>query len=400
MNRDPVGPLDQRLYHRAAEERAQPARARPPDDDLGDVGAPGIAQQFARHVAAGQTLDPAVELPRQGDRLFDPVAGRTGGTARRLHMHRHPGRAELVGEAPAMAHQGRPEIAGADADQDALPRRPRPVDGVGLHVADHLLVDLLGHAAQGEFAQRGEVAGAEEPLQRRAGHLRHVDLALVQPVDELGRSQVDQLDLVGALEHPVRQGFLHPHAGDAGDHVVQAVEMLDVEGGLHVDAGLEQLLHVLPALRVPTVGRVGVGELVDQDQGRAAGERGVDVEFLQQVSAIEDRAARQQFEALDQGLGLLATVRLGQTDHHVGPAVAQPPRSLQHGVGLPDPRRHAEIDLEATAPLARRRGEQGVGMWTAGFGRFAHRLIISWINRRRAGPAPGSAPARSPGARR
>jgi hypothetical protein len=41
--------------------------------------------------------------------------------------------------------------------------------------------------------------------------------------------------------------------------------MLDVERGPDVDARIEKLLDILPPLRVPTIGRIGVGELVDDD---------------------------------------------------------------------------------------------------------------------------------------
>ena len=55
--------------------------------------------------------------------------------------------------------------------------------------------------------------------------------------------------------------------------------MLDVERGPDVDAGRDQLLHVLPALGMAAVGRVGVGEFVDDDQLRLALQGRVDVEF-------------------------------------------------------------------------------------------------------------------------
>ncbi len=46
-----------------------------------------------------------------------------------------------------------------------------------------------------------------------------------------------------------------------------------------VDAGVEQFLDVLPALGVARAGRVGVRQLVDQDQRRLARQRGVEVEL-------------------------------------------------------------------------------------------------------------------------
>ena len=75
-------------------------------------------------------------------------------------------------------------------------------------------------------------------------------------------------------------------AGDLGDDVVQAFDVLDVERRPDVDAGGEQLLDILPALRMPRAFGVGVGQLVDQDQLRLPRQRGVEIEFAQRHAAI------------------------------------------------------------------------------------------------------------------
>ena len=62
--------------------------------------------------------------------------------------------------------------------------------------------------------------------------------------------------------------------------------MLDVERRDDVDAGVEQLLDVLPALLVAAAGHVGVGQLVDEHPFRAAGEDGVDVHLLERRAAV------------------------------------------------------------------------------------------------------------------
>ena len=54
-----------------------------------------------------------------------------------------------------------------------------------LHVAAHLRVDALGGAAQRQLAQRVEVAGLEEVLERALGLLGDVDLALLEALGEL-----------------------------------------------------------------------------------------------------------------------------------------------------------------------------------------------------------------------
>jgi hypothetical protein len=60
------------------------------------------------------------------------------------------------------------------------------------------------------------------------------------------------------------------HAGDPLDDVVERLQVLNVERGEHGAARVEDLLHVLPVLRVPRTGRVGVRELVDEHDLRRA----------------------------------------------------------------------------------------------------------------------------------
>ena len=112
-------------------------------------------------------------------------------------------------------------------------------------------IDAVCRAAQRQFAQGQQVRLAEEALGRRRGLVREVDAPRLQAREEIIRGQVDQLDLVGLVEDAVRQGFLLAHPGDAGNHVAEALEVLHVDGGPDADAGLEQFLDVLPALRMP-----------------------------------------------------------------------------------------------------------------------------------------------------
>ena len=143
-----------------------------------------------------------------------------------------------------------------------------PGDGARLHVLEQLLVDALGRAPQGQLAQGREVGGREIVLERALGLLGNVDLAFLEALDQVVGRQVDELDGVGAVEDGVGHGLAHAHARDLRHDVVQALDVLDVDGGVDVDAGVQQLLDVLVALGMPAAGDVGVGELVDQDQAR------------------------------------------------------------------------------------------------------------------------------------
>ena len=141
-------------------------------------------------------------------------------------------------------------------------------------------------------------------LERALGLLRNVDLALFQPLDQIVGRQIDQLDGVGAIEHRVRDGFAHAHMGDLRDDVVEAFDVLDIDGGVDVDAAAHQLFDVEIALRMAAALRVGVRKLVDQHDLRPAGDDGVEVHLLEPLAFVLDAPARNDFEPGQQRLGL------------------------------------------------------------------------------------------------
>ena len=112
------------------------------------------------------------------------------------------------------------------------------------------VVDPVGGPQQRQLAQRVEVAGAEVVRQGGVDLLGRVDVAVGQaPPQRLG-GHVLQLDLVGRADDGVRHGLALRYAGDLLDHVVDRLQVLDVDGGDDVDPGSQQLLDVLPALGV------------------------------------------------------------------------------------------------------------------------------------------------------
>ena len=251
-----------------------------------------------------------------------------------------------VRQALGVAHQAGGARVLADADQDPLAGRPRARDGMRLHVGEELLVDPLGGAAEGELAERGQIARREVVRQRPRRLLGDIDLAFLQPLDEVVRRQVDELDGVGAVEDGVGHGLAHADAGDLRDDVVEALDVLDVEGGIDVDAVGEELLDVEVALRVAAPRRVGVGELVDQRELRPARQEAVEVHLLERPALIVDALARQDGQAVEQRLGLLAAVGLDHADDDVDPVAQLGAGRLQHLVGLADAGGGADEDLQ------------------------------------------------------
>ena len=265
-------------------------------------------------------------------------------------MHGQQVTARRPGRDPRGAPDQRVALrAAGERDDDPLPGLPGALDAVRGPVGLQALVHLVREPQQGQLAQRGQVPGAEVVGQRRVDLLRGVDVPVRHPPPQRLRRHVDQLDLVGGADHGVGDGFPLRHAGDLLHHVVERLEVLDVDGGDHVDAGVEQFFDVLPALLVTRPGHVGVRELVDQRDLRVAGQHGVEVHLLERRPAVGHPLARDDLHAVEQRLGVRAAVRLGEGDHHVGAALGPAVALAQHGEGLADPGGGAEVDAEEAA---------------------------------------------------
>src|SRR5208337_5555149 len=99
-------------------------------------------------------------------------------------------------------------------------------------------------------------------------------------------------DFVRFIENSIRQRFLLTDSGNSGDHVIEALEMLHIERRPDADAGVQQFLDVLPALGMArkwlALGDIGMRQLVDEDRGGSAFQRGVEIEFASRDSPVAD----------------------------------------------------------------------------------------------------------------
>ena len=299
----------------------------------------------------------------QTERLCDSVLSVVGEgvVPGGMHVHRNPRHSRTLRHATRRADQLARNRGLVDTDEEPILGRPRPGNGVCAHVCRHLGVDALGGDAHGELAQGREIALAEEMLNGAGDLIADVDLAFAQALDQVLGWQVDQLDLIGELQHLVREGLADADAGDALHDVVQALEVLDVERGEDIDPCGQQFLDVLMALHMSAALDVGMGELVDNGELRLAPEQRVEVHLGEDAAAIAKLAARQDVEAAQQRLGLRPAVGLDDADDHVRAFLAPLTRGLEHGVGLADAGVGAEENLEPAAPLLLRLLQQRFG---------------------------------------
>jgi hypothetical protein len=322
---------------RTGERRLQPAAARCADDELRRVHGSREADERGGDVVAHDLVVGAAELlderplPGEGLRVAraQPVL--------RRDVHREQVAAgRSCGDARTASQQRLALGAARERHDDALARLPGRLDALLGAIAAQRLVDLVGEPQQRELAQRREVAEPEVVRQRGVDALGRVHASAREPVAQRLRRQVDDLDRVGLAQHVVGDRLALRDARDALHDVVQRLDVLDVHGRHDVDAGREQLVHVLPALGVAPARRVRVRELVDERDARRAGQHGVEVHVVEPHAAVLAVASRHDLETLDHRGRRGAAVRLDEGDDDVGALGAQPPALLEHRVGLAD----------------------------------------------------------------
>ena len=353
----------------------RPAQPFPParllglaDHNLRHVARAGVVDQFLGDVLPAKGDRFSAELLGQPQRLHDAVAVGLAqvGLGGRFDIRRDPLGANTCRQPFAGAHKSRRQRAGADADQQPFHCRPQFAHAIFAAEILHLRIDALGGSAQGQLAQGDQVSLAEEIARGPLGHLALVDLPLMNALQQLIGRSVDQLDLIRLFQHRIGQRFAHDDAGDALHHVVEALDVLDVERGVDVDARFEQFHDILPALGMAHARRVGVGQLVNEDQRGMALQGGVEIEFLQPDIFVFDEVVRQQFHAEQEGFGIGPRVRLGIADDDIRPLGRPVAAFFEHGVGFPDAGRGAEEDLQlpalGLALLLLDLGKQGVGI--------------------------------------
>src|SRR6185312_16809812 len=105
--------------------------------------------------------------------------------------------------------------------------------------------------------------------------------------------------------------------------------------------------------------------LVDHDRSWVARECGIEVEFVELLSAVENLATREDRETLQQLCSLGAAVRFDEPDDNVDAGRGKAARPVEHRECLADTGCSAEKDGQLAFARGRRSSEQGVWIRTA-----------------------------------
>ncbi len=172
-----------------------------------------------------------------------------------------------------------------------------------------------------------------------------------EPAPQRFRCDVDQLDLSCFSDDFVGHGFALLDAGDLGDDVVEALQVLNVERRDHGDPGIKQRFDVLPPLGIDAARDIAMRIFVDQRHLRPTPQHRVDIEFREQGSAVGNVVRRNDFDAFDEFADLLAAVRLHYRRDDVGAALQPAMRLAEHRAGLADSGGRAEVDAQLATSL-------------------------------------------------
>ena len=282
----------------------------------------------------------------------------------RLDAHHRPRHTTAFGDTAAGAHEVLRLSPPVDGDHHMA------LNGKVAQPARHarlaqIHVDVLRDRLHREFAERRQVGRREKRLQRLGRLFGKIDLALIEPFDQFARRQVHQPDVAQPDKHRVRHGLADPYAGYLVDHIVQAFQVLDIDGGVDVDAGVEQLIDVLPATFMATARRIAVSQFVHESHRRPASQQGVEIHLLEQASLVFDPPSRDQGQAVNQRLRFASSMRLDDTNDDIRALTMQLACSGQHGVGLADSRRRTEKHREPARRLTAQFLDQGVRLLCA-----------------------------------
>lgn len=136
---------------------------------------------------------------------------------------------------------------------------------------------------------------------------------------------------------------------------------------------------------MPAARRIGVRKFVHQRDSRATCDQCIEVHFLKKLVFVLKPFARNDLEAVEQGLRLKPPVGLDGADNDIDASFQLCSRIFQHSVGFADARSRADKNLQAAGLTFLRRAASSRA---SGEGRCSElrAFVAIWHSSPRAGP--------------
>ena len=209
------------------------------------------------------------------------------------------------------------------------------------------MIHRVRHLPQSQFAQGDQVRRPKEIIQRALRPFQRINIATFHAGLQSLRSEIGHYDLSCPLHHPVRNGLAHLHSSELPDRGSQALDVLHVHGGNHVDSGVQQLQNVFITLAVLAALNVGVGQFVYRARFAACAPGSRPHPFLRKPCLCTRFSFEGRIPSGRPGpQSRLAAMSLHHADNDVLATAAAANALAQHLIGLSYARRVAQKKLE------------------------------------------------------
>ncbi|OPY08805.1 MAG: hypothetical protein A4E66_01812 [Syntrophus sp. PtaB.Bin001] len=185
-------------------------------------------------------------------------------------------------------------------------------------------IDLRRHFPQGQLAQIFQVDRPEEVIEGDGDTFPGINLSFLEAFPKILRREINIDDLVRFGQDAVRQPLPHLHPHGFFHRIIEAFQMLDIQGGHDMNAGRQQILNVLVALGVAASRGVGVSQFVHQGHLWLPAQNGIHIHFFYRYPTIGLDETGNDFQSLQQLFSFGSPVCFHQPDDHVDSFLLQP----------------------------------------------------------------------------
>ena len=123
-------------------------------------------------------------------------------------------------------------------------------------------------ASQGNFTKSRKLLSFKKMVHGAFCLHRLVNLSLFHPVQKFFRLNINDLHLIRMVKYTVRNPFPDLYMSNRSHQIIQAFQMLNVNGGINVNPCPQKLLYVLIPLLISAAGSIGVSQFIYKNQLR------------------------------------------------------------------------------------------------------------------------------------
>ena len=135
------------------------------------------------------------------------------------------------------------------------------------------------------------------------------------------------------IENRIRNPFPYQNTGNRSNGIIQTFNMLDIDGCIYINSGIQQFFYILISFDMPSSG-IGMGQLIYQNQLWFPFQRRVNIKLPECNAFMLNFLYRKLFQTMQQGCGLRPCMGFNISRNHIHTALFCLMGSFQHRIGF------------------------------------------------------------------